>query len=96
MPARSARWYASRLLAASFGFLAFLGVTNKWVSWHASIYTYKAYDDVNYKLMAQAAPSLLHGRIIPEGTPSVLPSPGSSASAPSCSATRSRPRSGSG
>jgi hypothetical protein len=66
MPARSARWYASRLLAASFGFLVFLGVTNKWVSWHASIYTYKAYDDVNYKLMAQAAPSLLHGRIIPE------------------------------
>jgi hypothetical protein len=61
--ARSARGYAGRLLAASLGFLVFLGVTNKWVSWHASIYTYKYYDDVNYERMAKAAPALLHGRI---------------------------------
>jgi hypothetical protein len=63
MTARSARSYAGRLLAASFGFLVFLGVTNKWVSWHASIYTYKYFDDVNYERMARAAPGLLHGRI---------------------------------
>jgi hypothetical protein len=66
MLARSARSYGGRLLAATFGFLVFLGVTNKWVSWHASIYTYKAYDDVNYRLMAQAAPGLLEHRRIPE------------------------------
>jgi hypothetical protein len=54
------------LLAASLGLLVFLGITNKWVSWHAAIYQYKSYDDVNYRLMAQAAPGLLHGRIIPE------------------------------
>ena len=66
MPARSARSVRGWLLAASLGLLVFLGITNKWVSWHAAIYTYKSYDDVNYRLMAQAAPGLLHGRIIPE------------------------------
>ena len=54
------------LLVASLGLLLFLGITNKWVSWHAAIYHYKSYDDVNYRLMAQAAPGLLHGRILPE------------------------------
>ena len=63
MPARSARWYASRLLGASLGFLVFLGVTNKWVSWDAAVYQYKNSDDINYRLMAQAAPGLLNRRI---------------------------------
>jgi hypothetical protein len=54
------------LLAASFGLLVFMGATTKWVTWHAAIWQYKSFDDVNYRLMAQAAPGLLHGRIIPE------------------------------
>jgi hypothetical protein len=51
------------LLAASLAMLVFLGATTKWVSWHAAVYQYRSSDDINYRLMAQAAPGLLHGRI---------------------------------
>ena len=60
------RWRLRWVLVASLGLLVFLGITNKWVSWHASIYQYKSYDDINYRLMAEAAPGLLHGHTIPE------------------------------
>lgn len=63
MQGRTVRSNLGWLLAASLGLLVFLGITNKWVSWHAAIYQYKSYDDTNYRLMAQAAPGLLHGRI---------------------------------
>ncbi len=66
MPARSARSHLGWLLVASLAMLVFIGITNKWVSWHAAVTTYKSTDDVNYRLMAQAAPGLLHGRILPE------------------------------
>ena len=66
MPARSARSHLGWLLVASLAMLVFVGITTKWVSWNAAVTTYRSSDDVNYRLMAQAAPGLLHGRIIPE------------------------------
>lgn len=66
MHGRSVRSNLGWLLVASLAMLVFIGVTTKWVSWTASVTTYKSSDDVNYRLMAQAAPGLLHGRIIPE------------------------------
>ncbi|MGA8333335.1 MAG: hypothetical protein WB761_01230, partial [Solirubrobacteraceae bacterium] len=66
MPARSARSHLGWLLVASLAMLVFIGITTKWVSWNAAVTTYRSSDDVNYRLMAQAAPGLLHGRIIPE------------------------------
>lgn len=63
MQGRSVRSNLGWLLVASLGLLVFLGITNKWVSWHAAIYQYKSYDDTNYRLMAQAAPGLFHGTL---------------------------------
>ena len=63
MPTRNATSRLGWLLVASLGMLVFVGITNKWVSWHAAVTTYRSSDDVNYRLMAQAAPGLLHHKI---------------------------------